>query len=92
MNTENFNKLFTEDFNNAKFVSLHKLTKANQDALLDPNVEQGKKLEIIEDANEPISEELSAKIQAFILLKKKEGKKQRQIRRLVKRHFGIIVV
>lgn len=92
MNSDNFNKLFAEDFGKAQYTDLKKLSTSKRQQLTDEDTPKSEKLQIIEEANEPIPQDVSRNIQLFIEDQKRQGKKLRQIRRMVKRKFGIMVV
>ncbi len=84
MNSENFHKLFTEDYNKAKLASI-----------FEPENFQSKtkeeKREIIEREQQTISPELGQAIHRFIQANK--GRVHgNQLRSMVKKQFGITVV
>jgi hypothetical protein len=92
MNSDNFNKLFTDEHLKAKAAFFDKLPTFQRAKLVDPNTPKDEKGEVIEQNQEPIPAELQNEIQTFIQAEKKKGTKQRSIRRMVKRKFNIMVV
>ncbi len=91
MNQDNFNKLFTDESKSAMLADLKMFSTLERATVESKLSTRQEKNEIIEKHKEPISNELHSEVHRFIEVKRKEGKTKRQVRRLVKSKFNIIV-
>lgn len=85
MNSDNFNKLFTEDHKDVLLAQI-----GNWPTLKEPRTKSEIR-EIIEREHKPISPELDEAIQRFIKANKGHVHGN-QLRAMVRKHFGITVV
>lgn len=86
MNSENFEKLFTKDFANAKLASFNM-----PEAQTFKRMPKSEKRKAIEDRQQTISPEYAQAIQRYI--NEHKGRVQgKQLRQMVKKHFGITVI
>lgn len=94
MNTQNFNKFFQDKdeegikamFPESGQVSFDQLQFALQHQQLD------EAKEIIKQNEMPIPNKLESEVRLFIQQERSKNTKERKIRRMVKRKFGIIVI
>lgn len=85
MQSQEFNKLFTEENQKAMVAKLSEMR-------LFSDKTRKEKREAIQEKQEVIAPEFNERIQAFIKQKKSEGKHINQIKSMVKKQFGITVI
>ena len=86
MNSENFEKLFSKDFATAKLASFNP-----DERPLFKKVPKNEKRRMIEERQQTIAPEYAQAIQRYI--NEHKGRVQgKQLRSMVKKHFGITVV